>query len=605
MKKLSYKTVMKDIEENRNHSWIAEIMERHSNELDREILEYFGNNITYRQFYSESKKIAKPLKKDGIKKGEEFIALTDRIPEYVYLLGAASIIGAKCVIPSEKFDKKYLKEIIIKSKAKVIFVQDNKIAYIKDLLDEAKKNGCKIVTFSHKRSLKNDSYNCILEKYYNIHNDDTTCYTDLDKYIQEGADYDGDLFEIVRLSDPFTTTYSSGTTKKGYPKGIDHSHRHYITMGRYHDPEVSGLPSLKNYTTYSNIPAYSNSYLLSALSDNLILGGKVILDPIDNPKYFLIGSKIHKANIGIATTTTWLICALAYYNNEYSFEYLKEMLFPFFGGEPLSAGEEKFVNKFFKEAKFGVNITHTPISLAMASTAGADCEHGSVLIKIFRGLYNKSPYRIGRKDPVGMKPYDFVDFRVLRPDGTYCLPLEHGRIVANSPCNMIGYSHDPEATEEFYIQDAYGNTFGDMKVYGYYDEKRNISMKGRYNTDNSIPCYRIADEILKDTKKIMSCEVVKIKIDGKMAYVAHIYPQHGTSFNKEKVLEGALQRCIKVFGEGIQDILYFRIRSYSEWYPISSSIKRDIIELQNEGIEKAEKIIIKEKNNSKKLKRKR
>jgi hypothetical protein len=375
-------------------------------------------------------------------------------------------------------------------------------------------------------------------------------------------------------------------------------------MGRYHDPEVSGLPSLKNYTTYSNIPSYSNSYLLSTLSDNLILGGKVILDPIDTPEYFLVGSKIHKAQVNIATTTTWLVSVFDYYyGDKYGIKKLPDALFNFVAGEQLSAGEEKFINRFYKDAKCGVNITHTPMSIAKASTAGADCEHGSIFIKLFRAYFNEAPYRIGRKEPVGMEPYDFVDIRVLRRDGTYCNPLEHGRIVANSDCNMKEYSHDEEETKDFYIKDAFGIVWGDMKNYGFLDEKGNVSMKGRYNTDASIPCYRIADEILKDTKKIMSCEVVCIEQNDAYIYVAHIVPQYGTTFNPDKVLNSAMQRCIAEFGNGMQNILYFRIHDHKEKYPVSDSAKRDILALKAEGLEKVYDYKHEDKKSKKKVKK--
>lgn len=588
MKILSRVQIREDIDRNRNHSWIQEIYSRHKDELNRQVLYYFGNCITYKTFFEESVNLSRALKANGIKKGDEFIVCIDRIPEFVYLLGAASIIGAKINFISEKFDKNYIKEIIHNANSDIIFVQDNKLDNIMPIASDMENY--KVVALSYKRSLpKNNEYQSIIESFY--HTDSSILVKeciDYDKFLESGKYFQGDVFEKIDLDDAFTVTYSSGTTKKGMPKAIVHTNRHYITMGRYHDYEASGLPALKNLSTYSNIPVYSNSYISSSLSDNLIEGGKVILDPIDNPEYFLIGAKIHKGNMNIATTSTWLINAINYYDGDkYNINCLPDAMFNFAAGEQVSPGEEKFLNKFFKDTKCGVNITHTPISITKLSTAGADCEHGSIFIRLLRSYFNKAPYRIGRKEPIGMTTYNFVDIQVLREDGTYCEPLEHGRVVANSDCNMKEYNHNPEDTREFWITDAYGKIWGDMKVYGFLDEKKNITMKGRYQTGSDIiPCYRIADEISKDTKKIMSCEVVNLLVDGYNVYVAHIMPQFGTSFNSEKVLRGALQRCINVFGEDIKNTLYFRIRNYKEGYPITNSAKRDCQILKNEGIEK-------------------
>ncbi len=580
--------VRNEIDTKRNHSWAEEIYRRHSKELGRVLIDYFGNQISYATILDESMKMAKSLKLNGAKKGDEIVVCLDRIPELIYLTMAASIIGAKINIISDKFDKEYIKSIITNANYKFVFIQKNKLDKMEDVIKDLHDKH-EFVMVSHERSLpKNNPYGKIIDRFYKK-DIDLSGYEliDYDKFIKDGLDY-GDLsFEKVNLDDPFTITYSSGTTKKGFPKGITHKIRHYTTMGRYHDPEVSGIPSLKNYSTYSNIPAYSNSFILSAMSDILILGGKCVLDPIDDPDYFLVGAKIHNSNVNIATTTVWLRNAMNYYNGDkYNIDTLPYAMFNFVAGEGFSAGEEKFLNRFFKDTKCGIKVTHTPISLAKACVAGADCEHGSVFMKMFRALFNKAPYRIGRSEPVGMKPYDFVDVQVLRKDGTYCLPLEHGRIVANSDCTMLEYNHNPEATEKFFIKDAYGKVWGDMRVYGFYDEKGNVSMKGRYSDDELIPTYLIADEILKDTKKIMSCEVVPINDNGRVVYVAHIMPQYRTSFNVEKVINGAIQRCIRKFGFGIQDILFFRIHSYIDNYPVSTSSKRDILALESEGLDK-------------------
>lgn len=601
MKTLSRQEVRKEIDKNRNHSWIEEIYERHKKELDRVIIDYFGKSITYKTFMVESMNMARAMKANGIGKGDEFVVCLDRIPELVYMMGAASIIGAKINIISEKFNKAYLAKILHNANAKIIFVQTNKLDKFIDIVSQMPEY--KMVTISHNRSLpKDNEYQELLERFYNTKESDVSSnYTNYDEFIKSGSYYYDKVFEKSNLEDAFTVTYSSGTTKKGLPKPIVHKNRHYITMGRYHDPIVSGVPSLAKYNTYSNIPAYSNTYILSSISDNMILGGKIMLDPIDNPEYFLIGAKIHKGNMNVATTTTWIICALDYYNGDkYGIKTLPDALFNFVGGEQLSAGEEKFLNRFFADAKCGINLTHTPFSIAKASTAGADCEHGSIFVKIFRAYFNNAPYRIGRSEPVGMAPYDFVDVEVLRKDGTYCKPMEHGRLVVNSDCTMLEYNHEPEETRSFYIKDAYGKTWGDMKNWGFKDERGNVSMKGRYMENHTIPCYRIADEILKDTKKIMSCEVVCFKEEDRFAYVAHIMPQYGTSFNTEKVLGGAMQRCINEFGDGIQDILYFRIHDFKEKYPVSDSVKRDTQELVAEGLEKVYYI----KNKKENIKRK-
>lgn len=592
MKKLPSKNeVEKEIETNRNHSWIREIYARHNQELNRVIIKYLGNDITYRIFFEESYKFAKSLKANGVKKGDEFVVCLDRTPEVAYLIGAASIIGAKIKLISNKFDSNFIKQNINQADSTLFFVQDVKVLEMREILSQLPNN--KIIPVPYSRSLDKDFYYLdVINSYYNLDKikyesvlEELSNVYSLEQFLDDGAKYEGVVEEKSTLDDAFTITYSSGTTKKGLPKGIVHTNRHYILMGRYHDVEVSGIPSMTNLSTYSNIPVYSNSYISSSFSDNLIQGGTVILDPIDDTSYFKIGMQIHESNMNIATTSTWLLTALNYYfyNEIYR---LEGALFNFAAGEQLSPGEEKFLNKFLYDVKAGVSITHTPMSVSKMSTAGSDCEHGSLFIRIFRAYFNKSPYRFNRTEPIGMYTYDFVDVKVLREDGTYALPYEYGRLVCNSGCTMKEYDRNPEATAKFFVKDAYGKVWGDMNVYGYLDEKGNITMKGRVpQHKNIIPEFMIADVIAKDTKKIMSCEVVSVLNDnGEQVYVAHIMPQLNTSLNYEKILEGILGRCENKFSEEIVNKIYIRIRNINDKFNLTSSAKRDTKSLVTEGL---------------------
>ena len=586
--------VEREIETNRNHSWFKEVYTRHNQELDRVIIKYFGSNITYGQYFDETYKWAKALKANGVKKGDEFVVCLDRTPEVTYLIGAASIIGAKIKLISDKFDFEFIKQNINQADSNLFFIQDVKLEKMKEILKDLPNS--KVIPVPYERSLnKSFGFLDIVKIFYrlneieykNVLNELPNIYS-LESFLNDGEKYKGTVEEDSSLDDAFTITYSSGTTKKGLPKGIVHTNRHYILMGRYHDVEVSGIPSMTNLSTYSNIPVYSNSYISSSFSDNLIQGGTVILDPIDDPKYFGIGMQIHDSNMNIATTSTWLLTALNYYSHHEIYR-LDGALFNFAAGEQLSPGEEKFLNKFLRDVKAGTALTHTPMSVSKMSTAGSDCEHGSLFIRIFRTYFSKDPRRFNKSDPIGMYTYDFVDVKVLTEDGFYALPYEYGRLVCNSGCTMKEYDRNPEATSKFFIPDASGKLWGDMNVYGYLDEKGNITMKGRIlQNKTDIPEFLIADEIAKDTKKIMSCEVVSTVVDGEVVYVAHIMPQLNTNLNYDKILSGIMSRCVNKFGEEIRNKLYVRFRTVDDYYPLTSSEKRDAKALQQEGITKAQ-----------------
>ena len=133
-KKPTAKEILKDIEKNHNHSWYNELYIRNKDSLDDIALVYRGNTITYRQMFDNMKKYAKSMKQLGIRKGSEIPVCLSNTPEVVYILGAASMLGASVNLFGHKFSQEYVKEIINGTKSNVIFVEDNSYPYIKDAI---------------------------------------------------------------------------------------------------------------------------------------------------------------------------------------------------------------------------------------------------------------------------------------------------------------------------------------------------------------------------------------------------------------------------------------------------------------------------------------
>ena len=476
-----------------------------------------------------------------------------------------------------------------------MFLIDNESFFIRDLKDYSF-----VVIPVMRSAINRTTYNKYCKKYYTINSNDVerivNTYAniiDIDKALSKSLDYEGIVEEHSGLDTIFTVTYSSGTT--GNPKGIVHSNRHYITMARYHDSEVSGIPNMGNLSTYSNVPAYSNSYLLSGLSDNLMKNGLNMLDPIDDRRYFPLGLRINHGNMNFASCSSWNILALKYYcNPEYKKYRIEDALFNFAVGEGFGPGEEVLCNRFLRAAHAGRRIKVSsdkaitlPVGLAMMSVAGGECEVGSIFIRIHRSLFNKSFMRKKRKDPIGMSTYDFVDVKILREDGSYADPYEIGRVTVLSDCNMQYYNHDPEATAQFYITDNRGVVRADMKDYGYIDERGFITIKDRIHEPVSEQYeFRIDDAISRDYKNIAVVKTVKI---GDKQYVSHVIMQPAKRINQKRVLEALKSRVVKECGEGFT--LYIKIRDPRMYYPLTKSLKVDKEALIQEGLRDAIRII--------------
>lgn len=585
--------ILRDIDLNHNHSWIKEIWNRNKNNLKNTAIFYRGQKFSYEDFFVNSYKFARALKTNGLKKGQEFICCIENTPEFPFIMGAASILGARVNLLSADMDQDYLINIINNATSPFIFVTDKNFIEFSSTLAKVDKSK-RIINLPLDYSLKNGNpYKEITEKYYKLDEEKfNECLNkfdnveNIDEFLKSGQKFEGTVYNPTGLNDVFTITYTSGSTNSNKPKGLMHRVRSYISMGRYHDPEISKVPSMKNKRMLALVRTMSDTDFMSAVSDVFMQSGNVALEPVNDKDFILETILINKPTVFLTSRSVWIETMKKQMNNKcYKNIKFPSLMVPMCIGEPLDANEEKVLNKWLRSLKAGVDVTKLPNSVVSMSIAGGDSEHGGIFITLFRELQTKIYKNFGIKEPVGMGTYGMVEVKALREDGTYCDYMEPGHLVANSPCTMEGYVNNAQGDKEFFITDAYGKKWANLNTYGYVDKFNHTYVKGRINSyDANIPNYKVASAILKDTKKIMSCEVVNVEDDGNKYYVAHIEPQMFTSINIDSMLLGAANRCKLEFGTEFLDNLYFRVRSNEESFPVSPTLKRSFLKLIEEGI---------------------
>ncbi len=590
-KKIKVEDILSDIELYHNVSWYKELYNRNKNNLEDIALSYRGNKITYEEMFSNMRAYAKSLKTLGVGKDSEIPICLSNTPEIVYLLGAASLIGAKVNIFSKNYIEDYITEIINGCDSKVIFVEDNAYEKISNAIKQSKIQ--KIVMISLRDSLKNNvnPYE-MLDKTSNLFTNKVGTYKktneniiNIKEFVELGKNYSEELDAQTGLDTDFAITYTSGSTNEARPKAIIHPARSFITIARFHDKDLNGGFSMKNFTSLAHIPTYSNTNLISCISDTLMQGATLAIEPNYDKDFFIYSLIMYKPNYVAATKSFWVNASKKIlYDERYQNVKFKNLLLAFSCGEVFEMNEEKLINKALRKAKAGVNFTHTPFSVVRMSEAAGDCEHGSILFTLFRSLGNIKPSNVKYNRAEGLKPFDFVEVSVLDTKGRKCPPDTMGILVANSPCTMKGYKNNPEATKQFLVTDSLGKTWGSLNVYGSIDENGKVRIKGRVtNEDEKVHPYEISDAILKDTKNILSCEVVKVEDDD--TYVAHVEMQPNARKSVEYTIYSADERCKAILEDKYNEIdLYYRVRNNEESYPLTGSGKRDVRALKKEGL---------------------
>ena len=586
--KLEMQKILEDLQLNHNHTWYEELYLRNRGWLEDTALFYRGNNITYGNMFEKMQTYAQALRAFGLHEGDEIPICMANMPELVYLLGAISIIGAKANIFGAEFDPAYITEIIDGCTSDLIFMLDHAYAEIKEAVKASHVK--QIVMCSLVDSLsgnvnpyeKYDQRHGLFQNSRDEHTAENSCIISITDFEKCGQGKERVSVSKSGLDTEFLITYTSGSTNTNRPKAIIHTTRSLITIGRCHDPEVQKTTSLKNFTMQAHIPTHSNTDLIASISDALMQGSRLALEPVYDKDFFIYTLMINKPDYIVATRSFWIDTAKKIlFDPEFADVKLSSVLIAFAVGEPMEINEERFINRALRKAKAGTAKIPLPFSIVAIGAAGGDCEHGGIFYNLFRGFQNLKPANLLHHQEQGLMPFAMVETAILDGEGNYCKPYELGKLVANSPCNMKGYKNNPEATNAFFIKDAAGKTWGDCRVYAYMDAQGGVHMKGRMpERPGELPPFRLAETILKDRKNVLSCEVVEVG----NAYVAHVELVPEARQEQKTILKKSLKRCKQAFGNAVAERMYWRVRSTEEAFPLTGCGKRSAKALVEEGI---------------------
>lgn len=588
-----------DLEQNHNTSWYNYLKDKNKDNMNKTALFYRGNKISFKEMFDKADKLAVSMTEKNLTLGDEIGVCVSNTPELVYILLAANKLGLKVNLFGSSFDKKYLSEILDGISKKVIFISDDNYDDIKDVVKG--KNIEQIVITSLATSLPKDPSKCDeyeedLKDYY--HYEDKT-----DRIVSEGNNIESfDNFmkktnkdtkvpnNIGNLETDFLVTYTSGSTKNGFPKEIVHKNRSLITMGRFHDSELSGNPKLENMRGLAHIHPESNTDVITCISDNLMQGWSVALEPEyskDKALDYIILNKPNYLNI----TTSFLIeMSKQYlmdgkYNKDGKSRKLPFLLATFAVGERTSKGEEKFINQFLRKSKAGsgISIKGFKMPYTTLSIGGGDCEHGGIYYTLWKSLQEKLYSPIIRKNELGMMPVPYVVVTALKQDsnGNYieCDYNEPGILVANSYSNLSCYKNNNEATKKLILTDNLGRNWITTNTYGYVDTIGSVHVKGRIPEKKNSICetYMIDDIVTNDTKNILSSTTVET-MDGMLIT---IQKQPSSNKSTTEIIKSIYSRLLNNIPSEVLDTIKIRVIPIRDSMPLTPSGKRNSTALEN------------------------
>ena len=414
---------------------------------------------TYSRFGDECRRVARGLLAAGLVKGDRVVLWAENRPEWMAIWMGTVIAGIYIVPVDFLATEQECLNIIKITKAKAFFYSGRK----KDFAANLSKNGVSLSLTV-----------CV------SHEDEDAPADQNTEYYKFGKNADGQQLppiDSIAPDHPCSIVFTSGTT--GFAKGVTLSHRNIILNAsgaiRILNPTkddvfMDVLPLHHTYPTTCSFIAPISVGIPTVIAEKIV--GKIVVDTIrDGGVTFLIAVPLLYDKVMAAIDAGYkklspilrgplnILRSIALAQAKKGNPRFGQKVFRFIrkkaslqslgimvaGGGPLSPKTADFFDSF------GFNIVH-----------GYGMSENSPLITV------NTPYH-KRNESVGL-PISYTELKIVEPG-----PDGIGEIACKSPCIMLGYYENEEATKEIITDDGWLLT-GDL---GYIDELGYLYIRGR------------------------------------------------------------------------------------------------------------------------------
>lgn len=520
-------------------------------------IEFFGAKINYKKLFKKIDETAKAFKEYGIKKGDFVTICAAGVPETVYSFYALSKLGAVANMIAPYFDPKDLVARISDCESDLLIIMDKFYPILKEAIKKSRIKNIVVLPTLNSSLLRYLSKKFKIDKHNNESYWNQFIKAGKKRSVPETTPYEKDL--------PLAMVYSSGTT--GASKGILLSNDSFQNSIQAYP--ASGVDIRRGQKFYQIIPTWFSTGLSTSIHLPLSYGTSVFMDPRYEREIFVKNILKAKPNYAVAPTSMYegFLDEKLVKNKDLSF-----FNYPFEGGETLSDEVATKIEKVFNEhgtnTKLRVAYGQCECGAAIATqTQKAHSPRGSVgiplpgvTIGIFDENYNELTYNI------------------------------RGEILAKTPCSMIAYYKNEEASEEYFYYDKEGNKWNCTGDIGYIDETGNLFVEGRatdYSIINGEKIYNFdIEKMLMELDYIKMCDVIEIEFDGHKELAVHLIFKDSFKENLDedkKYLNERLYEIQKhIYYMSLNENMTPYIFKVRETFPYAKSGKRDVQKLRAE-----------------------
>lgn len=397
---------------------------------DLDLIKFFDQNLTVRQFADIAFALSKTLLQRGFKPGDRLGLYAQNDPAFMFVLLAVWRIGG-IVVPINPMNKtKELQHVIHDAQIKAIFALDYLYdAYAKDLVNAGDSPVQTVITYAETDGQTVNDTN-VFSHLERMQIDGVMDFNDIIANAAAIHTRQPELpFININPDDTALLTYTSGTT--GAPKGAMNTHANVLFNAcAYRD----WCDLDENDINLAIAPLFHITGVISHGATTLLTGNTLVLTHRFHPETVLKAIREFKPTFTIGSITAFISFMNSGLMQDGDFDSFKAILS---GGAPVPAATadqfEALTGKYIHNA-YGMTETCS-ISFIVPVGQRAPVDENSGALSIGVPIFNTT-------------------LKVLLEDGSLAEPNQEGELAVKGPQVMRGYWNQPEKTAQT-IQDDY------------------------------------------------------------------------------------------------------------------------------------------------------
>ncbi len=404
-----------------------------SDENRHDALVYFGRRISRNTFVEQVHLWGRVIKGMGLQEGDELLIYGPALPEFIYIMFAADMIGVTANLPNLMVKPEDLDSMV--GKSRIAFVFDGMEKPIRETL--ARKQFEHVVILTATRSmgyplkLLASPVNSIKRLGLRL----SAKYLTANAAIRQFGQYNGALEASGNIDKPAYLFCSSGTSGKGYAQQIGMTDKAMIAMCRNALAfNLKGNPFREGSSSYCPVPPFVCTGFFTLVMAPLYRGMTVYLDPRLSASLFAKNILTIRPQIAVATGGYWIklieqVDRLIQAGKRPDLSFLR---FPVMGGEGCTPEALRHINEVLEACGSTVALTSGYGLTEIFSVSTVDYEPTG-----FQKDYSREVVCVGY-------PIPGVTVGIFDEDGQELDYGERGEVWIKTPSLTCGYIDHPE-----------------------------------------------------------------------------------------------------------------------------------------------------------------